>query len=104
MGMTCLLGQQKDLNRAKGRIVSPWSNPIPLKEYAKHPVVVYFYSDKWIPITCFSLAEAIALYRKALSLGKEILVYPPNLELGAQSLSERPPTLTAEIALLPQAS
>jgi len=29
---------------------------------------------------CFSLAEAIALYHKALSLGKQIIVYPPNLD------------------------
>ena len=102
--MTCLLGQQGELDKAKGRIISPWRNPMPLKECDRHPVVVYFYSDKWIPITGFSLGEAIALYQKALFLGKEILVYPSNLDLGAQTLSEKPPTLTPEIQWLPQAS
>ncbi len=77
---------------------------MPLNECDTHPVVVYFYSDKWIPITGFSLGEAIALYRKALFLGKEILVYPSNLDLGAQNLSEKPPTLTPEVQWFPQAS
>lgn len=61
-------------------MISAWSNPIPLKEYTTSRVVVYFYSDRWIPINCFSLAEALMLYRKALRLGKEILVFPPELE------------------------
>jgi hypothetical protein len=29
---------------------------------------------------CFSLAEAVALYHKALSLGKEIIVYPADYD------------------------
>jgi hypothetical protein len=61
-------------------VISPWRNTIPLTEYTKTPVVIYFYSDRWIPIGGFSLAEAIALYRKAVTLGKEILVYPPDLD------------------------
>lgn len=44
------------------------------------PVVVYFYSNSWIPMKCFSLAEAIELYRKALLLGKKIIVYPAGLD------------------------
>lgn len=58
---------------------SPWKSPLPLAEYKHHSVVVYFYSEIWIPISCFSLAEAIALYKKARLLGKEILIYPPDL-------------------------
>ena len=70
--------------------VSPWKNPVPLNEYAKNPVIVYYHSDRWIPIAGFSLAEALTLHRKALSLGKEILVYPPNLDLCAQVAAEIP--------------
>jgi hypothetical protein len=51
---------------------------MPIEEYTAEPVVVYFYSDRWIPITCFSLMEAITLYRKAVALGKEILVFPSD--------------------------
>ncbi len=61
-------------------MVSPWKTPMPLSEDTRSQVVVYFYSDRWIPITCFCLAEAIRLYRKALLLGKEILVFPPDLD------------------------
>jgi hypothetical protein len=59
-------------------VISPWKTPIPIEEYTEEPVVVYFYSDRWIPITCFSLMEAITLYRKAVALGKEILVFPSD--------------------------
>jgi peroxiredoxin len=62
-------------------MISPWRTPMPLEEYTTERVVVYFYSDRWIPISCFCLAEAIALYRKALRLGKEILVFPPDLDV-----------------------
>ena len=86
--MTCLSAQAVDLvtsNRENEvKVVSPWRNPVPLKEFARHPVVVYYHSDQWIPIAGFSLAEAIALHRKAMFLGKEILVYPPNLDLCTQ--------------------
>lgn len=44
------------------------------------PVVVYFYSHSWIPMKCFSLAKAIELYRKALLIGKKIIVYPADLD------------------------
>lgn len=59
--------------------ISPWRNPLPLTENQQTSVVIYFYSEVWIPISCFSLAEAIALYKKARILGKEILIYPPDL-------------------------
>lgn len=65
---------------------SYWHNPLPLGEYATVPAVIYFHSDYWIPITCFSYSEAIALYRKALPKGKEILVFPPGLELETKNI------------------
>lgn len=71
------LHQNRDSNLFVNEVVSVWTNPIPLEEYQMSPVVVYFYSNRWIPMKCFSLAEAIELYRKALSLGKKIIVYPP---------------------------
>jgi hypothetical protein len=89
--MTCLLNpirEQKkelcqpnrDLGLSRKGITSPWRNPLPVDNSQKSPVVVYFYSNRWIAMKCFSLAEAIALYRKALSLGKQIIVYPANLD------------------------
>ncbi|AFZ21692.1 hypothetical protein [Allocoleopsis franciscana] len=74
------LRQDRDLNISTRDVVSPWSNPIPFGEYERTPVVVFFYSNRWIPMKCFSLAEAIALYHKALDLGKEIIVYPPHFD------------------------
>lgn len=92
--MTCLSGLSVDLDRSNRenevKVVSPWRNPVPLNEFARHPVVVYYHSDRWIPIAGFSLVEAIALYRKALFLGKEILVYPPNLDLCTQVATDIP--------------
>ncbi|HAA30922.1 MAG TPA: hypothetical protein DCE56_28495 [Cyanobacteria bacterium UBA8553] len=86
--MTSLSTRTVDLERSnrenEAKVVSPWRNPVPLKEFGRHPVVVYYRSDRWIPIAGFSLAEAIGLYRKARFLGKEILVYPPNLDLCTQ--------------------
>ena len=81
--MARLLTQEKKLNLPPHldncSLTSPWKSPLPLAEYNHHSVVVYFYSEIWIPISCFSLAEAITLYKKARLLGKEILIYPPNL-------------------------
>ncbi len=81
--MARLLTQVKELNLPTHldncSLTSPWRNPLPLAEYNHYSVVVYFYSEVWIPISCFSLAEAIALYKKALVLGKEILIYPADL-------------------------
>lgn len=87
--MSHLLSQVANLDSPNVTAVSPWSIPIPVGECAKSPVVIYFYSDNWIPIAGFSLGEAIALYHKALFLGKKILVYPPNLALCTQNLNDK---------------
>lgn len=79
--MTYLLNQETVLdisnNADQCPLMSAWKMPLPLEEYSHNSVVVYFYSEIWIPITCFSLAEALELYKKALILGKKILLYPP---------------------------
>jgi hypothetical protein len=81
--MTRLLTQVNNLapinNLSNCSLISPWRNLLPSPENKQASVVVYFYSEIWIPISCFSLAEAIALYKKARILGKEILIYPPDL-------------------------
>lgn len=81
MDMSYLLSQIGNLDIPDATVVSPWNTPIPVGDHTESPVVIYFYSGKWIPIVGFSLGEAITLYRKALSLGKKILVYPSNLDL-----------------------
>lgn len=94
--MTCLLDptkdlrQDRDLNISTRDVVSPWRNPIPLGEYQRTPVVVFFYSNRWIPMKCFSLAEAIALYHKALDLGRKIIVYPPHFDPYTQRCTAPP--------------
>ena len=60
---------------------SLWQLPLPGGDDAHHRVVVYFYSDGWIPITYLCLSDAIALHRKALLEDREILVFPPDLDL-----------------------
>lgn len=65
---------------------SPWQNPLPKEEYITNRVVVYFYSDFWIPIPGFCLSEAIALYRKAMFRGQELLVFPLGLDLEANNI------------------
>ncbi len=65
---------------------SPWQLPIPIADDTTRRVVVYFYSDRWIPIPCFCLSEAIALYRKALVQGKQILVFPVGLNLETENI------------------
>jgi hypothetical protein len=78
---------------------SPWQNPLPSQDYAKSPVVVYFYSDRWIPISCFCLNEALALYHKALRQGKKIFVFPPGLNLETKNiLSSESSRLPGELA------
>lgn len=92
--MSRLLDREKALDtpnrEGELRPLSPWRNPLPLGDHTTSPVIVYFYSDRWIPMTCFSLAEAITLYRKALSLGKEILVYPPALDPFTERVAKIP--------------
>ncbi|WP_265272669.1 hypothetical protein [Nostoc sp. KVJ3] len=43
-------------------------------------VTVYFYSDGWVPIKYCSLQKAILLYYKANLEGKEILLFPADLD------------------------
>ncbi len=84
--MTRRVNHKKDLRQDRDSVIpangviSPWRNPVPLEEYQMSPVVVYFYSNRWIPMKCFSLGEAIELYHKASCLGKKIIVYPPDLD------------------------
>jgi hypothetical protein len=60
-------------------VISPWRSPLPREEYTTNQVVVYFYSGRWIPIMFCRLAEAIALHRRALLAGKELFVFPPEV-------------------------
>jgi hypothetical protein len=84
-------------------VVSAWQLPLPEREYATLRVVVYFYSDRWIPITCFSYTEALALYRKALLKGKEIFLFPTGLDLETKNIllaesSGKPDKLAPQLA------
>ncbi|MBG1271942.1 hypothetical protein F8S12_38980 [Nostoc sp. WHI] len=54
--------------------------PVPLKEYAMSRVTVYFYSDRWVPIKYCFLEKAILLYHKANLEGKEIFLFPTDLD------------------------
>ena len=77
---------------------TPLQNRLPLEDYAKSRVVVYFYSDRWIPISCFKLTEALALSRKGLLKGKEIFVFPPGLDLETKNiLLSQSPSLQDEL-------
>jgi hypothetical protein len=78
---------------------SPWQLPVPVGDNARHRVVVYFYSDGWIPITYLCLSEAIALYRKALLEGKELLVFPPDLDFDMQNTLMKEPSYRSEFAM-----
>jgi hypothetical protein len=100
--MTRLLDREKELCQSRDsliptkEVVSPWRTPIPLAEYDRSPVIVYFYSNGWIPMKCFSLKEAVALYHKASLLGKKIIVYPPYLD-PYLNRSAAPPCAIGEI-------
>lgn len=78
---------------------SPWQLPLPLGDDAHHRVVVSFYSDGWIPITYLCLSEAIALYRKGLLEGQEILVFPPDLDLDLHTTFLSKSSYRSELAL-----
>lgn len=56
----------------------PWYNSLPIKDYAKSRVVVYYYKEQWVPITFHQLKDAIALHRKAKQQGKELFIFPPD--------------------------
>ncbi|MBW4548182.1 MAG: hypothetical protein KME25_27630 [Symplocastrum torsivum CPER-KK1] len=62
-------------------VASPWTNPLPLEEFAATKVVIYSYDDRWVPITFSNLAEAIKIYHQALLHGAEIFVFPPDSTL-----------------------
>lgn len=59
---------------------SSWSLPLLLKEYAMSRVTVYYYSDRWVPIKYCSLEKAILLHHKASLEGKEIFLFPANID------------------------
>ena len=59
---------------------SPWHVPLPLEEYATDRVVVYFFGGRWVPIKFCSLFKAITLYHQSLLEGKEIFLFPPDLD------------------------
>ena len=67
-------------------MITPWQLPLQTEECTTIRVVVCFYSDRWIPISCFSYSEAIALYHKALLKGMEILVFPSDLDLETKNI------------------
>ena len=80
-------------------MMSPWQNPLPYGEESTNRVVVYFYSDRWIPMTCFCLNEAISLYRKAMVHNKELFVFPLGLDLETKNiLSSESSRLPSEVA------
>lgn len=60
-------------------MISPWRCPLPLEEYTTNKVVIYFYSGRWIPITFYSFVEAIELHRRAVLEGREVFVFPSDL-------------------------
>jgi hypothetical protein len=62
-------------------VASPWTNPLPLEEFAATKVVICSYDDRWVPITFSNLAEAIKIYQQALLHGAEIFVFPPDSTL-----------------------
>lgn len=58
---------------------SPWSNPLPLGKYTAKPVVVYYREGRhWIPIIYLDFSLALVLYKRALSQGEEIFIFPAN--------------------------
>jgi len=67
---------------------SQWHVPLPLEEYAKNKVVVYFYRGSWIPITLYPLTDAIKLHALASSQGMDIVLFPPNLDPTTVELKE----------------
>ncbi|MFB2936272.1 hypothetical protein ACE1B6_13555 [Aerosakkonemataceae cyanobacterium BLCC-F154] len=57
----------------------PWYNSLPTNDYAKSRVVVYYYTGQWVPIMFHQLVDAIALHRKAKQQGKELFIFPPDV-------------------------
>lgn len=67
-------------SRGLSRVYSPWQVPLPLFEATASRVVVYFYNSRWIPIAFSTLADAITLHRNASCVGKELVVFPCDLD------------------------
>jgi hypothetical protein len=92
VGITYVLRRERYMNIPKlynlkfFKMGSPWQNSLPLGECTRSQVVVFFYSDRWIPIPYFCLSEAIELYHKALYKGKKILVFPTGLKLETKNI------------------
>ena len=59
---------------------SLWHVPLPLGSSKNSRVIVYFYNDRWLPITFYTLADAIALHYQAAREGRELVVFPPGLD------------------------
>jgi hypothetical protein len=76
---------------------SPWQVPLPLEEYTALRVAAYFYKGRWIPIMSLRLADAIKLHRQALSLGRDIVVFPPDLDPNTVILTNYPDSLDSPL-------
>lgn len=59
---------------------SSWHIPLPMEESAMSRVTVYFYNDGWVPIKYCYLGKAILLHHQARLAGKEIFLFPVNLD------------------------
>lgn len=43
-----------------------------------HKVVIYYYTNRWIPIMFYSYSDAIVLHYEARLSGKELYIFPPG--------------------------
>lgn len=77
-------------------MISPWQNSLPLSEYTTQQVVVYFYSDRWVPIMFFSLVAAIQLHQKAQQAGSELFIFLVNLNPDAFESSDPKSSLSED--------
>ena len=80
--MCITVKKDTDIPNTKGISIvgSLWHVPLPLGNSKNSRVVVYFYNDRWFPITFYTLADAIALHHQAVREGRELVVFPPGLE------------------------
>ena len=81
-----------DIPNTKGlyTVGSLWHVPLPLESSKNSRVVVYFYNDRWFPITFYTLADAIALHHQAVKEGRELVVFPPGLDPRTFDVSTQP--------------
>ncbi|MBW4549476.1 MAG: hypothetical protein KME25_34530 [Symplocastrum torsivum CPER-KK1] len=80
--MCITVTKDTDIPKTKGLSIvgSLWHVPLPLGSSKNSRVVVYFYNDRWFPITFYTLADAIALHHQAVREGRELVVFPPGLD------------------------